>query len=95
MRRRGRAGPTRRSRFVFCFAGVCRNALLEESLVIHGCSEEGALPHYGCRNQSFHCRLGAFKKMIEKYCLLSNNTIFFSDVQNGNIDLVGVELVLI
>lgn len=53
--------------FVLCFADVCWNALLEESLVIHGCSEEGALPHYGCRNQSFCCPLGAFKKLIEKY----------------------------
>lgn len=37
--------------FVFRFADVCWNALLGESLVIHGCSEEGALPRYGCRNQ--------------------------------------------
>lgn len=59
--------------FVFCFAGVCWIALLQESLVIHGCSEEGALPHYGCRSLPFRCRLWAFKKLIEKYCLSRNN----------------------
>lgn len=30
-----------RLQFVFCFAGVCGNALLKESLVVDGCSDEG------------------------------------------------------
>lgn len=57
----------RPSALCLLFADVCWNTLLEESLVIHGCAEEGALPHYSCMNQSFCCPLGALKKLIEKY----------------------------
>lgn len=37
----------RQTALCLCFADVCWNALLEESLVIHGCSEGEDLPHYG------------------------------------------------
>lgn len=37
--------------------------LLQESLVIHGCSEERASPHYGCRNPGFCSQWGEFKKL--------------------------------
>lgn len=47
----------RRTALCLCFADVCWNALLEESLVIHGCSEGEDLPHYGRTSQSFPCAL--------------------------------------
>lgn len=61
---------TRWVRCVFRFADVAPNALLEESLVIHGRPEEGSLPHYSHRSRSSHFQLGAFIKS----CLLSTNT---------------------
>lgn len=57
----------RPSALCLLFADVWWNTLLEESLVIHGCAEEGALPHCSCVNQSLCCPLGALKKLIEKY----------------------------
>lgn len=47
----------RRTALCLCSADVCWNALLEESLVIHGCSEGEDWPQYSHTQQSFRCAL--------------------------------------